>query len=331
MKHKISVIVPCYSVGKKLLIEAIESIQNQTYKNWEIILIDDCSPKKEWEIDLVDKLIKEDKLRLIRNQTNLGLAISRNVGFDSSNGDIILFLDSDDKYSKNNFFKYLNEKFNEFSNLDVIQFDYELIFENKKEKMKKYKPINKYFEKMKIKDYFSQHHIIATWAKAYKKSFLINNNIRHLDKNTPCEDQVFCFQVFIKNPNTYITSEEFYFYRKRENSIMDKIEKYKKNNDFYSIKIIKNDIEEYINRGGWNVDLQQSKIWILSESILSLILKYGLKKCEKELKISKNLLKQMLKFQKNVNGWKTKIAIIFRVVLKPIRFVLRNSLKIFFK
>lgn len=326
LEYKLSIIVPCYSVGKKLLIEAIESIQNQTYNNWEIILVDDCSPEKEWETKLVDKLIKEGRLKLIKNKNNLGLAISRNIGFDNCNGDIILFLDSDDKYSKNNFFEYLNKKFNDFSNLDIVQFNYEIIAGNKKERVKKNKLINKYFEKMESKNYFSQRHIIATWAKAYKKSFLINNNIRHFDKNTPCEDQVFCFQVFTKSPNVYITNENFYFYRKRENSIMDKIDKCKKHDDFWSIKIIKNDIEKYINRGGYNAYLQQSKIYILSEPILSLILKHGLKKCEKELEISKDFLKQMLSFQKKINGLKIKIFITFRVIFKPIRFILRKIL-----
>lgn len=159
-KYKLSIIIPCYSVGKKLLTEAIESIENQTYNNWEIILVDDCSPEKEWDIELVNRLRKENKLTLIKNQRNLGLAISRNVGFDSCSGDIILFLDSDDKYKENNFFEFINEKFNEFPNLDVIQFDYEILIEN--QKIKKGGVKYTYIKEIKMEDYINQNQIAAS-------------------------------------------------------------------------------------------------------------------------------------------------------------------------
>lgn len=134
LKYKISVIVPCYSVGTEFLGEALESIKKQTYNNWEIILVDDYSPEQEWKIEIVSNLIKDQKLKLIHNEKKMGLAISRNIGFDNSNGDIVLFLDSDDKYSKNNFFEYLNQKFEEFPDLDVLNFQFQNLLWNKKNK-----------------------------------------------------------------------------------------------------------------------------------------------------------------------------------------------------
>lgn len=257
LENKISVIVPCYSVGPNLLSEALESIKKQTYKNWEIILVDDCSPEQEWKIEIVSNLIKDNKLKLINNEKNFGLAISRNIGFDNSNGDIILFLDSDDKYSKNNFFEYLNQKFEEIKDLDVLHFRFQNFLWNWKKQTYEVKKIknkklnqSEYFEKIKIEDFVQNPKFeVSAWIKAYKKSFLIKNKIRHLDKNTFYEDWVFWFQILIKNPNLFLTNENFYLYRKRKTSIMSESKKIK-NSDINALKIVKKDIEEYINRGG---------------------------------------------------------------------------------
>lgn len=255
MEYKISVIVPCYSVGSKFLSEALKSINQQTYENWEIILVDDCSPHQEWKMDIVANLINDHKLKLINNQKNLGLSISRNIGFDKSNGDIIIFLDADDKYSNNNFFKYLNKKFNEFEDLDVLHFSFQNFLKNEKKKINKIE--NTYFKKLKIEDFALKPKFTAVSAcvKAYKKLFLIKHDIRFLEKNTFYEDWVFWFQVLCKEPNLFWTNENFYLYRKRQNSIVWNAKK-NKYWDIDCLKIAKNDIEEYINKlnrgGGWS-------------------------------------------------------------------------------
>lgn len=314
MEYKISVIVPFYSVGTEFLGEALESIKKQKYNNWEIILVDDCSPQQEWKIEIVSNLIKDQKLKLIHNKKNLGLAISRNIGFDNCNGDIILFLDSDDKYSKNNFFEYLNQKFQEFPDLDVLHFQFQnFLWYPKKKKWKKIdeknKFKNKYFKKAKIEDFVAiPTFAVSAWIKAYKKSFLIKNNIRHLEKNTFYEDWVFWFQVFSKTPNIFLTNEQFYLYRKRPKSIMWETKK-NKNWDINSLKIAKKDIDEYISIEEHKTNLNQQKIQFLSYSIFLLIIKYGIKKCERELDISKKDLKQILYKQKKNGLLNTKIII----------------------
>lgn len=319
LEYKISVIVPCYSVGAEFLGESLESIKKQTYNNWEIILVDDCSPQQEWKIEIVSNLIKDQKLKLIHNKKNLGLAVSRNIGFDNSNGDIVLFLDSDDKYSKNNFFEYLNQKFQEFPDLDVLHFQFQNFLWNQKKqkwnkKDEKNKFKNKYFKKAKIEDFVAiPTFAVSAWIKAYKKSFLIKNNIRHLEKNTFYEDWVFWFQVFSKNPNIFLTNEQFYLYRKRPKSIMWETKK-NKNWDINSLKIIKKDIDEYISKSGYETNLNQQKIQFLSYSIFLLIIKYGIKKCERELGIDKKDLKQILYKQKKNGLLNTKFIINLKIV-----------------
>lgn len=89
----ISVIVPVYKV-EAYLKECIDSIRNQTYRNLEIILVDDGSPDKSGE--MCDALAKEDPRIRVIHKENGGLSSARNAGLDVANGEYVSFVDSDD-------------------------------------------------------------------------------------------------------------------------------------------------------------------------------------------------------------------------------------------
>ena len=90
----VSVIMPSYKCGKYIA-ESIKCVQAQTYPNWELIVVDDCSG--DGTIEIVEKLKKEDKrIRLYQNEKNSGAALSRNFALREANGRWIAFLDSDD-------------------------------------------------------------------------------------------------------------------------------------------------------------------------------------------------------------------------------------------
>lgn len=92
----VSIIIPVYNASH-FLEETINSIQEQTYSNWEAIFIDDCSSDNSY--DIIKKYQKEDKrIKLIKNKTNSGAAISRNNGISKAKGDYLCFLDADDKW-----------------------------------------------------------------------------------------------------------------------------------------------------------------------------------------------------------------------------------------
>ena len=93
MKDKISIIVPVYNV-EKYLSECLDSIINQSYKNIEIILINDGSTDSSLEI--CQKYQKNDKRIKLISQANKGLSISRNNGMKIATGKYIMFVDSDD-------------------------------------------------------------------------------------------------------------------------------------------------------------------------------------------------------------------------------------------
>lgn len=90
----ISIIIPIFNC-EDYLADTIDSVISQTYKSWELILIDDCSTDNSYEIarNYADV---DSRIKLLQNKFNLGQSYSRNKGLDNCQGDYIAFLDSDD-------------------------------------------------------------------------------------------------------------------------------------------------------------------------------------------------------------------------------------------
>ncbi|HHL2037255.1 glycosyltransferase family 2 protein [Clostridium perfringens] len=119
----VSIITPVYN-AERFLKETIESVINQSYKNWELILVDDCS--KDSSEKIIRSYIKLDnRIKYIKLEKNSGAAISRNTAINNSKGKYIAFLDSDDIWKKNkletqiNFMRENNIGFS-FSEYDVM-------------------------------------------------------------------------------------------------------------------------------------------------------------------------------------------------------------------
>ena len=89
----ISIIVPVYNASYTIE-KCIESILNQSYKDFELLLINDGSKDNSYE--LMKNLTKTDSRVIIINQDNQGVSAARNRGLDEAKGDFVLFIDSDD-------------------------------------------------------------------------------------------------------------------------------------------------------------------------------------------------------------------------------------------
>lgn len=96
-KPRVSVLMPLYN-GEKYVKKAIESILNQTYTNFELLLIDDCSTDST--MDIVNDF-KDERIRIIKNGKNSGISYSRNVGLKEALGEYIALMDDDDISVKN--------------------------------------------------------------------------------------------------------------------------------------------------------------------------------------------------------------------------------------
>lgn len=91
----ISIITPCYNAGK-FLPETIDSVLNQTFRDWELLIIDDCSSDNSRQI-VEEYALKDSRIRYFRTDTPSGSpSYPRNIGIENSNGEYIAFLDADD-------------------------------------------------------------------------------------------------------------------------------------------------------------------------------------------------------------------------------------------
>ncbi len=114
---KISVIIPVYN-AEKTIKRLLDSIISQTYKKYEIILINDGSTDKT---DSIISNYNSSNIKII-SKVNEGVGIARKIGFENATGDLVFFCDSDDFIPKNDVFEKINEKFIK-NNIDILMFD----------------------------------------------------------------------------------------------------------------------------------------------------------------------------------------------------------------
>lgn len=93
MDELVSIIMPSYNTAK-FISETIESVLAQTYPNWELIIVDDCSTDNTDEV--VKSFLSDNRIKYIKNEKNSGAAVSRNRALREAKGKWIAFLDSDD-------------------------------------------------------------------------------------------------------------------------------------------------------------------------------------------------------------------------------------------
>lgn len=217
-KFKVSIIIPVYNV-EDYLVCCVNSILNQTYKNFELILVDDGSVDKSAEI--CDEYHKKDTRVKVIHKKNGGLSSARNAGLDVAKGKYIIFVDSDD-FVANNFCEKLIKgieensaeiaicNYSEFENSDMKKecstsenVSKDIILTGKKACKRVYGP-----EGVKY---------TVAWAKIYKKECF--ENIRFPVEKVH-EDEYVTYKILYSAKNVLVLSETLYFYRIHSNSIM---------------------------------------------------------------------------------------------------------------
>lgn len=122
MNNLVSIIMPSYNTAQYIG-ESISSVLNQTYSNWELIIVDDCSTDNTDEIITA---IKDKRIRYLKNEKNSGAAVSRNRALREAKGKWIAFLDSDDLWDKDKLEKqirFMEENDYHFTYTDYLEID----------------------------------------------------------------------------------------------------------------------------------------------------------------------------------------------------------------
>lgn len=175
----ISVIVPVYNV-EKYLYKSIKSICNQTYKNIEIILINDGSTDMSYEI--CERLRCEDQRITVINQSNQGVSAARNIGINHSQGKYIYFMDADD-YIEQDMLQNMRKIYEKYTT-DIVICGY--YFETQiNDKINKYEVRYKevfYEDRDQLRKDFvklwDKSLMYNIWNKLYKKDIIIKNKLR---------------------------------------------------------------------------------------------------------------------------------------------------------
>ena len=210
----VSVIVPIYNV-EQYLHKCIGSIISQTYKNLQIILIDDDSQDKSLKI-CREFMKKDSRISVISNSNNSGVGYTRNVGIKESNGYYIMFVDSDD-FLPTSAIKNLVMSI-ENDNVDLSCGLCSKITV-KKSVPNRYKlNIINTSDKENLAKYLEIDEVNGPWAKLFKASIIKNNNLLFPVDMRIGEDAVFSYQYILKCNKVCIINKNVYYYNKLNDS-----------------------------------------------------------------------------------------------------------------
>lgn len=219
MKPKVSVIIPTYN-SERYITNCITSIINQTYKNLEIIIIDDGSVDSTRS--KVEDIINKDSRVKIFNQINSGPSVARNNGIQQATGEYIVFVDSDDKVNNLYIEKLVIQMLKD--DLDCVCCGYieESTYGNVN--LNHFWCDNEKIDKDQFINFVFNGVGGVLWAKIFKRSIIIENNIRMNPKIFMCEDLIFILE-YLKYSNKFgVINDYLYHYnRLNESSISSNI------------------------------------------------------------------------------------------------------------
>ena len=215
---KISVIMPVYN-SEQFLDMAVKSVLNQTFEDFELILVNDGSTDNSPE--MCDRYKEKDGRVVVIHQENHGICATRNIGLSAARGEYICFIDNDDEYAP----RLLEENYELViqHDADVVKCGYRVDESfadgfvdhrcNAAEKLtviEKESKAERYFEVLQAGAFYT------IWNAIYKRSFLVENNLKF---NEHCrfgyEDWVFGFMLYQKVNKMVLNPEIQYFYYQR--------------------------------------------------------------------------------------------------------------------
>jgi glycosyltransferase involved in cell wall biosynthesis len=320
----ISIIVPVYNVSS-VIEKCIDSILDQTYKNIEIIIIDDGST--DGSSTICEKYKSKYENIILVHKKNGGLSNARNLGIDLSNGRLICFIDSDD-YIEPTMIEELYYNLMKYDS-DISICDYYLEYD-----MKINKPFDKeeFFLTDKNKFIFLENEygriVVCAWNKLYKKE-LFNNS--RFPEGKLFEDVYIIHELLDNSQKISFVLKPLYNYVYRTNSISNVFTQ----SHFDKIDAYNNRIDYYNNRLYFDLALKTKKQKL--ETLLVFIPRMFLYKIDKNIKIK--YYKELIKTNKEIL-WKDanrkikyykifrQIYIQYRIIIELLLIRVKNNEKL---
>lgn len=236
MRIKISVIIPVYKV-EKYLYQCVDSVIQQTYKNIEVILVDDGSPDNCPHI--CDEYAKSDERVKVIHKVNGGLSDARNVGLDVAEGEYVVFVDSDDYWRDSFVLEALIKMIEQNRMLDFINFNCQYYYQNDNVFRLWPKFPDSVVTAQDMKSIIvgligAGQFPMSACMKLIRRDVLISNNIKFIDGITS-EDIPWFLDLMLKCKRCVFINEYFYIYRKQVTGTISSSFSEKKYNDLFSI------------------------------------------------------------------------------------------------
>lgn len=219
MRPIVSIIIPIYNV-EAYLEECVDSVLIQTFKDFEILLIDDGS--KDLSGKFCDEIALKDSRIRVFHKSNAGLSSARNHGMDRALGEYIIFLDSDDYWINKDILSLFVKKA-ESENLDVVRGEFVNVDAKRKQLYTPDLPEESLNLKNQILSSYEMMKIVMngrffSWLFMFRKSAI---GCLRFDENRKFQEDIdFAIKFFSKNYRCGYLPIQFYAYRQRENSIM---------------------------------------------------------------------------------------------------------------
>jgi|SRR5690606_2388400 len=214
----ISVIMPAYKV-EQYIAKAIESVLNQSFESFELLVINDGSPDRSAELSR-DYAVLDSRVKVF-DKENGGLSDARNFGIEHASGSYLYFMDSDD-WIENNFLEKLHDKI-QINPADIYVFGYYLDQEDQNGQLLQRQIMNAYNYKFDIgseKAPKLNSHLMGllgyAWNKVYSKIFIDYYRLRFDKGISLVEDILFNARAYQKANNLVLIEDCYYHYISRE-------------------------------------------------------------------------------------------------------------------
>lgn len=212
IKPEISVIVPVYN-AEAYLLQCVNSILNQSFKNFELLLVNDGSTDRSGII--CDELIKKDERIRVFHKNNGGVSSARNIGLDNAQGKWVSFVDSDDWIEPNMLDEVLQEAIKNDAEVVFIDLKYHYPSESKVYKTYRWKDN----PQVALLDYLKKTRNVPGWA-LIKYSIIKNNNYKFPENLTIYEDFHLMVRLVYKSNAIAQVEKPLYNYRMQDYSIV---------------------------------------------------------------------------------------------------------------
>ena len=234
MNNKISLIIPVYGV-EKYIERCCISIFEQTYKNFELIFVNDCSKDKSEEIllDVIDRYSHIGiNILYFKHEVNKGISATRETGLNAATGDYVLYVDSDDYLALNALELLIDGAIRK--DADIVYCDFYEVKDGQKRQYDQSIQVN---VPLLITEAFLRSEISwVLWNKLFRRSLILKHNIHWpVDVNVG-EDLVVMSQLFFYSRKIVHVNKPLYFYNR--DNINSYINSWNKESAFQNIKAI---------------------------------------------------------------------------------------------